>query len=295
MKNSLSHLPVAKQHELHELLQAICQLPQVEMVILFGSYARGNWVEEYADDGIHFQYQSDFDLLIIVETRSAFEQGRIQREIAKAIKPLPTVNTPISLIVHDIDFVNRRLTRAQYFFSDIKKEGVLLYDSGKFKLNIPRELSPKERYRFAKEDFEYWFTSATKFFKVFSFCFSEKDYSNAAFILHQVTERLYSAILLVFTRYKPNTHKLEELRNLVNSLDPRFIKVFALSTAEEQRCFELLCNAYVDARYKPKFTITEEELTWLANEVSNLTRLADKLCQEKIQSFLLETNDRADT
>ncbi len=294
MKNSLSYLPVAKQHELLELIQAICQLPQVEMVILFGSYARGNWVEEYADDGIHFQYQSDFDLLIIVETPSASEQGRIQREIAKAIKPLPTVNTPISLIVHDIDFVNRRLTRAQYFFSDIKKEGVLLYDSGKFKLNIPRELSPKERYRFAKEDFEYWFTSAKDFFDTFKFNFEKGRFAIAAFELHQVTERLYSAILLVFTRYKPNTHKLEELRNLVNSLDPRFIKVFALSTTEEQRCFELLCNAYVDARYKPKFTITEEELTWLANEVSNLTQLADKLCQEKIQSFLLETNDRAD-
>src|SRR6202022_3128713 len=99
-----------------------------------------------------------------------------------------------------------------------------------FKLSIPRELSPKERYRFAKEDFDYWFTSANKFFKGFSFYFSEKDYSYAAFMLHQVTERLYSAILLVFTRYKPNTHKLEELRSLVNTLDPCFIKVFALST-----------------------------------------------------------------
>ncbi|HVV68265.1 MAG TPA: HEPN domain-containing protein [Gammaproteobacteria bacterium] len=288
MKNSLAHLPPDKQQELHELVQPICQLAQVEMVILFGSYARGDWVEEFADDGIHFKYQSDFDLLIIVETHSASEQARIQREIEKAIRPLPTVNTPISLIVHDIDFVNRRLTRAQYFFSEIKKEGVLLYDSGKFKLSTPRELDTKERYRFAKEDFEYWFTSANKFFKGFSFYFSEKDYCYAVFMLHQVTERLYSAILLVFTRYKPNTHKLKDLRNLVNTLDPRFIKVFALSTPYDQRCFELLCNAYVDARYKPKFTITEEELTSLSNEVNNLIQLADKLCQEKIQSFLLE-------
>ncbi|HVV68262.1 MAG TPA: HEPN domain-containing protein [Gammaproteobacteria bacterium] len=293
MKNSLAHLPPDKQQELHELLQPICQLAQVEMVILFGSYARGNWVEEFADDGMHFKYQSDFDLLIIVETRSASEQARIQREIEKAIRPLPTVNTPISLIVHDIDFVNRRLTRAQYFFSEIKKEGVLLYDSGKFKLSTPRELNPKERYRFAKEDFEYWFTSAIKFYETFLFNFEKglEYYSNAAFELHQVTERLYSAILLVFTRYKPNTHKLKELRNLVNTLDPRFIKVFALSTPDEQRYFELLCNAYVDARYKPKFTITEKELAWLANEVNHLIQLADKLCQEKIQSFLLEAKE----
>ena len=288
MKNSLSHLPPEKQQELHELMQPICQLPQIEMVILFGSYARGNWVEEYADDGIHFKYQSDFDLLIIVETRSASEQIRIKREIEKAIKPLPTLNTPVSLIIHDINFVNRRLTRAQYFFSDIKKEGVLLYDSEKFKLSIPRELSPKERYRFAKEDFEYWVRSAKEFWIDFENAFKRNSYSKAAFELHQTTERLYSAILLVFTRYKPNTHKLEELRTLVNTLDPRFIKVFPLATDEEERLFELLCDAYVDARYKKSYVITTEELEWLAQEVQTLEQLTDKLCQEKIQSFFVE-------
>jgi len=59
MKNSLSHLPLAKQQELHEIVQLIRQMSQAEMIILFGSYARGDWVEEYANDGVHFQYQSD--------------------------------------------------------------------------------------------------------------------------------------------------------------------------------------------------------------------------------------------
>ena len=60
------------------------------------------------------------------------------------------------MIVHDIDFVNRRLSKAQYFFSDIKKEGICLYDSKQFQLKEAKELSNKERQKLAQEDFDYW-------------------------------------------------------------------------------------------------------------------------------------------
>jgi len=58
-----------------------------------------------------------------------------------ATQNMPDIKTPISPIVHDIDFINRRLEKAQYFFSDIKKQGIVLYDSGQLKLKEPRELS----------------------------------------------------------------------------------------------------------------------------------------------------------
>ena len=63
--------------------------------------------------------------------------------------------------------------------------------------------------------------------------------------------------------------------------------MFPLATEEKERLFELLCDAYVDARYKKSYAITADELNNLAHEVQTLTQLADKLCQEKIQSFLL--------
>jgi hypothetical protein len=46
-----------------------------------------------------------------------------------------------------------------------------------------------------------------------------------------------------------------------------------------------LRNAYVDARYKPGYAITEEELSQLANQVNYLKALCERLCQEKIASF----------
>jgi len=59
------------------------------------------------------------------------------------------LKTPISLISHDIQFFNRRLRKGQYFFSDIKKEGILLHDSGAFELAEAKELSSPERKRIA--------------------------------------------------------------------------------------------------------------------------------------------------
>ena len=56
--------------------------------------------------------------------------------------------------MHSITEVNNALSRRQYFFTDIKKEGVLLYDSKKFKLEKAHKLSPEERKQTAQEDFK---------------------------------------------------------------------------------------------------------------------------------------------
>lgn len=286
MKTTLDHLPENKQAELQRLVEILSQPAEVEMIILFGSYARGTWVEEYAEDGIHFQYQSDFDLLLIVKTRSLRIQTRLESEAMAEIENLSDLQTPVSVIVHDIDFVNRRLEKGQYFFSDIKKQGIVLYDTGELTLKEAKQLNNKQRYQLAKEDFEYWFSAAIRFYEIFDFCFSKKQYNESAFLLHQVTERLYTTILLVFTRYKPNTHDLSILRKLANAVDQRLVKIFPLRNFEEKYHFILLRNAYVDARYKKSYAITEEELTWLVQHVKALQETTDMICREKMESFL---------
>ena len=64
MKTSLSHLPLEKQEALTLIQEIIRSHVQAEMIILFGSYATGKWVEDrYVEDGITYEYQSDFDIL----------------------------------------------------------------------------------------------------------------------------------------------------------------------------------------------------------------------------------------
>jgi predicted nucleotidyltransferase/HEPN domain-containing protein len=284
MKQDISHLPERKQQELKTITQIICDIAKPEMIILFGSHARGDWVEDKYDKE-HYRYQSDFDILVLVQTRNEAIQGKLEREIEEKLDQESNLKTPISIIVHDVEFVNRRLSKAQYFFSDIKKEGIHLHNSEQFQLNEPKELSNAARQKIAQEDFDYWMFRANNFYDGFAFFFSEKKYNEAAFMLHQATERLYTAILLVFTRYKPKSHDLLILRKFANTIDPELAMVFPLDTSENKHLFKLLRNAYVDARYKPSYVITEEELGKLGDQVNHLKSLCEKLCHEKIASF----------
>jgi HEPN domain-containing protein len=191
-----------------------------------------------------------------------------------------------NLIVESIKTVNNALARGQYFFSDIKKEGILLHDTGEFQLARPRKLDPRERRGNARAHFEQWFTSAKDFYGQFEYAFRKRKYKIAAFELHQATERFYDAVLLVFTNYRPRLHDLEKLSHMVAGHDPAFMTVFPQATAEQKECFELLRRAYVEARYNPGYKITKAQLEYLAGRVRKLQRLTKKVCEARVEAYL---------
>jgi predicted nucleotidyltransferase len=247
MKTALDHLPEQKQLEIQRVIEIIREEIDLEMLILFGSYARGDWVEDLDPETLQYRYQSDFDLLVVTETpyqADRIEQNnQLSRRLAKTIH-----RTPISLIAEDIQFVNCRLRKSQYFYIDILREGILLYDSEKYQLAEPIEITLKERRKLAEEDFDFWMKNSNEYLRQYEHAVSDESLNVAAFNLHQVVERLYGSILLVFTRYKPSTHDLEKLGQRVGSVEPKFLSVFPKATEEEQERFKLLRKAYVDAR-----------------------------------------------
>ena len=78
------------------------------------------------------------------------------------------------------------------------------------------------------------------------------------------------------------THDLVKLSQRVTSIEPQFLTVFPQGTEEEKNRFKLLRKAYVDARYKPSYIITQQELEWLAGRVQYLQQLTENLCKEKM-------------
>ena len=285
MKTSLDHLPEQKIHELKRAMATIRQFVEPQMIILFGSYARGDWVEDIDEDTLEFRYQSDFDILVVMETRQQASHVEQNERLSQALMK-HAQRTPVSVIASDIGFINKRIRKSQYFYIDIKREGVMLYDTGNFTLDEAKELTAQERHHLAQEDFVYWMKSAKGFYAGMRFYMEYGDNSISAFQLHQATERFYSAMLLVFTRYKPNTHDLKKLSGRVASIEPEFLTVFPMGTEEERRLFKLLRQGYVDARYKPSYTITKAELEWLGERVEYLQSLTERLCKAKIASYL---------
>lgn len=287
MKTSIEYLPYHKQKELNQLTELLQQFKEVEMVILFGSYARNTWVEDrYVEKDIVYEYKSDFDILVLTSRDDIYRSFRIEEKVEKKLEGI--VRTPISLIFHSINEVNRALTWGSYFFCDIKKEGIILYNSAKHNLKDPKKLTPQESQQKAQEYFDQWFKSANEFFIDHSNAFNRESYNNAAFSLHQATERYYTTIQLVYTGYRPKEHDLNKLDKKVRNSDKRF-DVFPRVTKEEKRLFELLRRAYVDARYKmDEYIITEVELNKLSGYVLQLKQLTEELCKDRILNIGLE-------
>jgi predicted nucleotidyltransferase len=287
MKRSLSHLPKHKREELKEITSIIKENAEVEMIILFGSYARGNWVEDiYKEGHITYEYKSDYDILVIVKEHGAVRKFGLWQKIGSIMRRSSTIRTRVTLIVHDIREINKALSKGQYFFTDIRKEGVLLYDSKRLELAKAQNLRPEERKQTAEDDFRNWRNNAREFLTGFEDAFKRRHYKKAAFDLHQATERFYVTTLLVFTHYKPKEHDIETLGKQVNNLDPRFLSIFPSATPEEKRLFELLQKAYIEARYNPKYKITKKELEYLAERVKKLQRVTKEACKERIESYV---------
>ncbi len=287
MKKSLAHLPKYKRDELKRVKEIILdECPTVLMIILFGSHARGDWVEDrHVEDGVLHEYLSDFDILVIVRSNRIVNSKDTWRR-AETRARRPPNHTQTTLIVESIETVNNALARGHYFYTDIKKEGILLYDTGEFQLARARKLDPRERRGNARAHFEQWFTSAQEFYVHFEFAFGRGTYKIAAFQLHQAVERFFDAILLVFTNYRPRLHDLETLSHMVAGCDPVFLTVFPKTTEEEKERFELLRRAYVEARYNPGYKITKEQLEYLAQRVQKLQDLTKKICEARIESYL---------
>ena len=91
------------------------------MVILFGSYARGDWVEDrYEQDGRIYEYASDYDILVTTDSFKVADSTSLWSKVERRIRSSEISRTWTTLIAHDIAYVNRRIAKASYFFSDIK-------------------------------------------------------------------------------------------------------------------------------------------------------------------------------
>ncbi|BBB57136.1 nucleotidyltransferase [Candidatus Megaera polyxenophila] len=295
MKTSLPENSLVIKDRLDAIVQEILAAAkdQIAMIILFGSYAKGTWVRDwYVEGHITYSYESDLDILIVTKSPkyrgpkgASFESDLTKRLERKGLRG-KTFGAPwVTFVVEPIKYLNQQLEKNQYFFSDIKKEGILLYDSGEFTLAEPKDLNLEERKQIAKDDFDVWFGSGTEFLLGVDFYTKQALLTKAAFLLHQATESFYSAILLVFTGYKPRLHDIEKLGSLASNYSDELLKIFPRDTKEQEEKFVLLKSAYTEARYNKNYKITEEQLVYLIKRVEKLKSVTEEICTRRINEI----------
>jgi predicted nucleotidyltransferase/HEPN domain-containing protein len=281
----------SKLHEerIKEIANSIVKAAKdkVAFVILFGSFARGTWVRyRYCEAGVVYEYASDYDFLIVTKTgkqASSSPAFDLERKIEKEIRSTAAMNElhRSHIIIESISRVNEELEKSQYFFSDIKKEGIILYDSKEFQLANPKKFNKEEKEKIAKENYQHWFDDACGFLIDYESAFERNDYKKAVFYLHQGAESLYNCTLLTLGGYKPKSHNLEELNQLCVFYSHDFLTIFPKATKEQKECFEILQHSYIDARYNKNFNISKWQLEYLRLRIEELKKLVVGVCGNK--------------
>jgi len=291
MKKSISYLPSTNQRDLHYIVESILtRIKQTEMIILFGSYARNDYVvydEKYEFGKLQF-YVSDYDILVVTSGISDGIAGKaldnIEVQYYNRAKD-PDRQPPVQFINIDMKKLNKELTEGRYFYTQIKQEGVILFDSGKHKLARRRKLNFEEIKQQALEYYNEKFKRGNEFYEMAKSAIEKEFLQMASFQLHQACENYFYAIRLVYTQQNSKQHNLTKLLNSVKKYSDEFIKVFPQNTPEEKRLFELIKAAYVNGRYDPDFVVTKEDIDALVPKVELLRDITKRICEEKIQEY----------
>ena len=102
---------ITTQHSINKIIDQIKQKYKPELIILFGSYARGNFTEG-----------SDVDLLVVKNTRKRPIWRRV--DVRKVID----VDVPMDIIVYTPSEFNMLKENNSAFIRDILSHGKILYE-----------------------------------------------------------------------------------------------------------------------------------------------------------------------
>lgn len=284
MKTDLDHLPGSKQQDLARIVEILFaefedatslstqkwkKQGRILKVILYGSYARGDWVADPVGG-----YYSDYDILVVVNDERLTDPVdywyKAEDHFLREYGITKRLSAPVGLIVHSLGDVNFQLSRGRPFFIDIVRDGIVLYELGTQHFDPPKPLSPEVAREEARQYFDKWYGSASAFLRNAGYAIKDGENNLAAFLLHQATEHFYHTVLNVLTLYSPKSHKINFLRDKAEDIARDLIPVWPRDDKFARRCFELLQQAYVNARYSPHYKISGEELAWLVERIELL-------------------------
>lgn len=298
MRTNLDHLPDRKRRDLERIVQILFaefedatalatqkwkKQGRILKVILYGSYARGDWVEDPVGG-----YYSDYDILVVVNDKRLTDPveywAKADDHFLREVTISKRISAPVTFIVHSLNEVNEHLTHGRPFFIDAIEQGVALYEAEGYPFTTPRPLPERAARAEAQKYFEYWYPLSVHALKLARTSVEDGVFRDAAFMMHQAAERAYHCALLVLTLYSPKSHKLNFLRSQAEPLVLDLIQVWPRDTKFGRRCFELLQQAYVNARYSPHYKVTPEELEWLAERIELLQKLVREACERRLAS-----------
>lgn len=300
MPRALTDLPSKRQAELVRIREIV----QEELQAKIASSRKARTKRFRILDLIHYmppcpsrpghRDKEDALLLIIVSHRALADMSAFWKEVEDRLSQDPTIRKNVICLVHPMNAASQHIEERTSLLNTIVRDGhnLLSFASCSSAKNISylnaSESQPAESaHATIQEDYSLWKTSASQ--SIFLAQVSLKQgsgwESRSAFLLHQASENAYRMFFSTVTAYTPATHQLRRMRHLARAIDSRLEEAWNLQASEEEHYFDLLCRAYIEARYSLTYRTSEAALRWQADRVARLIEIADALCLERLDEL----------
>jgi hypothetical protein len=222
-------LPDEIQEDLEKLLKRIRHLttPKLIMVWLYGSYARGDYINSrnVYPDGLVTEYHSDLDILLVMNQagRNKKQKEKQRHNLRIRFTEETDIKTKLHILFVEMEVFDKALEEGNYFYEDVLKEGRLLFDRGHPLLPQIGEHDPQRRRRKSEAWFVKFYPVVVGFKRMVEFNYQISDDRLTMLSLHQMSEHLFHVLDLVFTNYKMRSHDLNELLGECGAFLPELV------------------------------------------------------------------------
>ena len=249
------------------LIDCIIKAAKPEMIFLLGASLYSRRSESIFNISVpSSQHIADCFLLVLMRDLSDKEPYEWQDKIENHCKKI----VPVTVIVLQYTIFEEWLKAGHQFACTVWQSAALIYESGSVSCTVPTntgvETTGKDRECFYGEGLAKAreFLAGSELFRV------RKQYSLAAFMLHQSAEQALRTLLQTATGYHINTHSIDRLIRCASLVAYRLPDIFPQKTEQDKRLLGLLQRAYTDTRYTTAYSISREDLAALTEKVRHI-------------------------
>src|SRR3546814_19286719 len=113
------------------------------------------------------------------------------------------IRIPVNFNVHSVAEVNAGLAHGRYFFLDVARDGIALYQAVDDELPEPQPKTPHAALEMALEYFDEWLPAAKGMQETADCSMQNGRLKDAAFLTNQAAERYYHCAFIVCRFYTP--------------------------------------------------------------------------------------------
>jgi predicted nucleotidyltransferase len=184
-------LPAEQTTELNFLTEKLKALPQMRAMILFGSYARGDFRIQAQKN----RPKSDFDLILMTENNADIDA--LEPKLAAIFKQ---IHTPSDWKIFTLSEVHKKRKSYDHSFIQIFNEGILLFENTEITWEniIPfQQTNADFQKEITQHNFEEYFGQAFSFYEYAQNFVQENQLQLAVFMIYKSLALCYKTLGIV--------------------------------------------------------------------------------------------------